>query len=126
MFRVQIAISGIGDLEAAWLLSSIGISNTIGRIVFGFLSDRKCINRLLLYNTALVICGAGTTVGPLLTSFWSLLIYTVVFGVFSGKVTFCYQIYPSGQFLGICPCIVKIMCVRSTKNSNISNSIMLN
>lgn len=89
MFQVSVIrtcnFTGIDRLSAAWLVSSVGITNTLGRIVFGFLSDRKGVNRLMLYNTALVICGAATAVGPFLTAFWSLLIYTMVFGVFSGK-----------------------------------------
>jgi hypothetical protein len=37
----------------------VGIANTIGRIVLGFLSDRQWINRLYLYNMSLAICGIG-------------------------------------------------------------------
>ena len=33
----------------------IGISNTIARLILGFLSQK--LNRLFLYNTCLVICG---------------------------------------------------------------------
>ncbi|XP_045200140.2 monocarboxylate transporter 13-like [Mercenaria mercenaria] len=76
--------AGISDLQASFLVSSVGITNTVGRILFGFLSDRPWVNRLVLYATALVICGAATCVGPLLSSFGSLLVYTMVFGAFSG------------------------------------------
>ncbi|WAR28836.1 MOT9-like protein, partial [Mya arenaria] len=77
---------GINELEAAWLLSIVGITNTVARVLFGFLSDRKWVNRLFLYNTALVICGVSTTAAPFLTSFWSLVVYSTLFGVFSDFV----------------------------------------
>lgn len=76
--------AGIDEFRASFLLSAVGITNTVGRVIFGFLSDRKCVNRMVLYATALVICGAATCVGPLLTSFGTFLVYSIVFGTFSG------------------------------------------
>ncbi|XP_052784506.1 monocarboxylate transporter 12-B-like [Mya arenaria] len=75
---------GIDDLDAAWLLSVVGITNTIARVLFGFLSDRKWVNRFLLYSTALIICGCSTVAAPFMKSFWSLVLYSTLFGVFSG------------------------------------------
>lgn len=45
--------------DASFLLSVVGIANTIGRIVLGFLSDKQWINRLYLYNFSLAGCGIG-------------------------------------------------------------------
>ncbi|XP_052784507.1 monocarboxylate transporter 12-like [Mya arenaria] len=70
---------GIDELEAAWLLSIVGITNTVARVLFGFLSDRKWVNRLFLCNTALVICGCSTVVASFMTSFWSLVVYSALF-----------------------------------------------
>lgn len=50
---------GIDKDDASFLLSVVGIANTLGRIVLGFLSDRQWINRLYLYNMSLAICGLG-------------------------------------------------------------------
>ncbi|WAR15037.1 MOT9-like protein [Mya arenaria] len=75
---------GIEKLDAVWLLSVIGITNTIARVLFGFLSDRKWINRLFLYSAALVICGCSTVVAPFMSSFGSLVVYSILFGTFSG------------------------------------------
>lgn len=75
---------GISEENAKWLVSAIGISNTIGRVVFGFLADRKGVNRLMLYNTALTICGIATALCPLCYNFPLLIVYACVFGLFIG------------------------------------------
>lgn len=46
--------------KPAYLLSVIGLANTLGRIVLGYLSDKPWINRLLVYNLCLTVCGVGT------------------------------------------------------------------
>ena len=50
----------IEEKSASYLLSVIGIANTLGRIFLGYVSDRKWINRLYLYNICLAICGICT------------------------------------------------------------------
>lgn len=50
---------GISSADASFLLSIIGIVNTVGRIVLGYISDKPWLNRLWLYNIALTICGIG-------------------------------------------------------------------
>lgn len=52
---------GMSTEEASYLLATIGIANTIGRIVLGFISDRSWVNRLWIYNVCLFICGIGKT-----------------------------------------------------------------
>ena len=48
---------GIGEGDASFLLSVIGIANTLGRIVLGYISDRPWLNRLYTYNLSLAVCG---------------------------------------------------------------------
>lgn len=45
--------------QASHLLSTIGIANTAGRIVLGYISDKPWVNRLWIYNLCLTICGIG-------------------------------------------------------------------
>ena len=59
-------LMGIEKDDASFLLSVVGIANTLGRIVLGFLSDRQWINRLYLYNMSLAICGIGNLIIALL------------------------------------------------------------
>lgn len=77
---------GIDDSSGALLVSAIGISNTIGRVVLGFLSDQQWVNRLYLYNISLTICGVFTGFSVLGDSYAWLLAYSVVFGACMG----CY------------------------------------
>lgn len=50
---------GLEPLDASWLLSVIGIANTIGRLVLGYIADKPWVNRLLVYNLSLTIAGIG-------------------------------------------------------------------
>ncbi|CAG5118330.1 unnamed protein product [Candidula unifasciata] len=78
-------LAGIDEDKAALLLSVIGIANTAGRVIFGFLSDRPWVNRLMLYNTALTICGVATALSPVFGGDYTLMVvYAAVFGVFIG------------------------------------------
>lgn len=50
---------GISKTDASYLLAIIGIANTVGRIVLGYISDKSWVNRLLVYNVCLTCCGIG-------------------------------------------------------------------
>lgn len=78
---------GLGLAEedyASYLLSIIGIANTIGRVILGYLSDRKCINRLWLYNASLTVCGVATALSSLCLDYYSMALYAAVFGATAG------------------------------------------
>ena len=49
----------IESQDASFLIAVIGIANTIGRIILGYISDKPWLNRLYLYNSALAISGIG-------------------------------------------------------------------
>ena len=49
----------IESQDASFLLAVIGIANTIGRILLGYISDKPWLNRLYLYNLTLAIAGIG-------------------------------------------------------------------
>ncbi|KAG4067169.1 hypothetical protein HA402_000160 [Bradysia odoriphaga] len=71
---------GISKEKASYLLSIIGIANTVGRIVLGFLADKSWVNRLYVYNVCLTVCGLVTILSIFCTDFTSLAIYSAVFG----------------------------------------------
>lgn len=81
----QATLLNIEPTKADLLLSTIGISNTVGRVILGIISDMKNINRLFLYAALLTCCGLATIVEPFLTTFYALFIYAIVFGITSGK-----------------------------------------
>lgn len=55
----QANVLNIDTEHASYLLGIIGIANTVGRIILGYLSDKPWVNRLLVYNLSLTICGLG-------------------------------------------------------------------
>ncbi|XP_063427629.1 monocarboxylate transporter 12-like [Mytilus trossulus] len=75
---------GMNQVDSAFLLSIIGISNTFGRIIFGWIADQKCVNRLLLYSMSLVICGTANVLNPFNDSKVYLMMYSAVYGMFNG------------------------------------------
>lgn len=70
----------IDTTEASYLLSVIGIANTVGRIILGYISDKTWVNRLWVYNVCLTICGLATTFSAFCWDFYSLAVYAAVFG----------------------------------------------
>lgn len=75
---------GINKKDASYLLAVIGIANTVGRIILGYISDKPWINRLLIYNLSLTICGIATVFSAFCSSFVSFTLYTSIFGFTSG------------------------------------------
>lgn len=47
----------LGIANPAYLISIIGASNLVGRIILGYISDKPWVNRLLAYNLCLTIAG---------------------------------------------------------------------
>lgn len=73
-----------GEDYASYLLSVIGIANTIGRVILGYLSDRSCINRLWLYNGSLTLCGLATAFSSFCVNYELMVLYAAVFGATAG------------------------------------------
>ncbi|KAL3853196.1 hypothetical protein ACJMK2_016757 [Sinanodonta woodiana] len=81
---------GYSESEAAWLLSAIGIANTIGRVLLGWLGDRPKVNRFVLYNMTLVVAGTTTVLSLFCVNYVLLVINFVVFGIaLGGYVALC-------------------------------------
>ena len=76
---------GISKTDSAFFISIIGITNTFGRIIFGWLADRKWVNRIMLYTVSLVISGVITILNPLNDSREYLMVYSAIYGSFIGK-----------------------------------------
>ena len=76
---------GISKTDSAFFISIIGITNTFGRIIFGWLADRKWVNRIMLYTVSLVISGIITILNPLNDSREYLIVYSAIYGCFTGK-----------------------------------------
>ncbi|CAF2621749.1 unnamed protein product [Rotaria sp. Silwood2] len=71
--------------QRTYIIMSIGLSNILGRVIIGYLGDRKSINRLLLFILTLIISGVATMIAPLCgSSVISHIGYASFFGFFSG------------------------------------------
>jgi len=75
---------GISSPDASFLIAVIGIANTIGRIILGYISDKPWLNRLYLYNAALTIAGIATALSAFCTTYTTMVIYAAVFGASIG------------------------------------------
>lgn len=71
---------GIAEV-AAWLISAIGIANTIGRVLCGVLSSFPSVNALLVNNAALTIGGIATVFSGFSMTQEYQFTYCVVFGL---------------------------------------------
>ncbi|XP_058127754.1 monocarboxylate transporter 12 [Anopheles coustani] len=76
----QAQVLGIDTKNASYLLGIIGIANTVGRIVLGYVSDKTWVNRLWVYNWSLAICGIATGLSVFCRDFYWLAVYSAVFG----------------------------------------------
>ncbi|XP_060582252.1 monocarboxylate transporter 12-like [Ruditapes philippinarum] len=81
---------GISKHQVSWIMSSVGITNTLGRVLLGWLADNKCIHRLSLLKLLLLLAGLSTAVSPLFTTFTTKLLYACIYGfLVGGYVVLC-------------------------------------
>jgi len=71
---------GHSEGSSTFLVSILGMTNIVARILCGWLSDRPQVNALMLNNVALILAGIATVFLPHLHSYWMLCIYCVIFG----------------------------------------------
>ncbi|GFT63003.1 monocarboxylate transporter 12 [Nephila pilipes] len=71
-------------LEASFLLSLIGVSNTLGKILIGIFADYTSWSVLYIYAICLLINGIATMMTSLFTHYYMMSIYCFVFGLTFG------------------------------------------
>ncbi|VDM61796.1 unnamed protein product [Angiostrongylus costaricensis] len=71
---------GIESNASRYLVPIIGVTNTIGRVFFGWLADRGYVSALTINNFSLIACGLLTLAAPLLPSLSLQLTYAALFG----------------------------------------------
>lgn len=72
---------GVDPAAASFLLSIIGIVNTFGRIICGYIADFPSVDSLLLNNICLVISTVAVAATPLAGSYFSYVMVAIVFGI---------------------------------------------
>ena len=68
--------------KAAFLLSAIGVTNTVGRMLTGLIADYAKVNPLLLNNMSLLLSGICIVCIPLCENFSTFIVVALLFGLF--------------------------------------------
>ena len=72
---------GISADAASWLFFYYGLTSAVGRVLVGRVGDIKRSFIPTLFLIGLIMAGISTLMLPLATSYTSLVVYMVVFGV---------------------------------------------
>lgn len=81
VFIIDLAVSGGATVaQGTLLLSIMGLTNTFGRICFGWIADRRWLSALFLSNASLLLCGFLTMLCFMVNSYFVLCIYAGLFG----------------------------------------------
>ncbi|XP_045059660.2 monocarboxylate transporter 5 isoform X2 [Desmodus rotundus] len=75
---------GIDIMDASYLVSVAGITETVSQILSGWVADQNWTRRYHYHKFYLVLCGITNLLAPLATTFPLLMTYTVFFAIFSG------------------------------------------
>ena len=84
------------DADTNWLLSTIGITNTIGRVLAGLVSSFPGMDATFMNNIALIIAGVATGVSGLVLTVPYQYAYCAIFGFSTGyfPLSLCLSLYP--------------------------------
>lgn len=88
----------VSKSDAAFLLSVIGITNTVGRILSGVLADLTKVDALIINNVALVISAVLLFLEPFCTTYPLLVLFAALYGL-------CVSAYISLTSIIICDLI---------------------
>lgn len=87
-FPFSFHLLGCSPEQCAFILSSIGIANTFGRVFCGWASDNPRVNALVMNNLALTVGGVATILSPIIfNTYYTLIVYAAIFGFSVGKNT---------------------------------------
>ncbi|XP_023029539.1 monocarboxylate transporter 5 isoform X2 [Leptinotarsa decemlineata] len=73
--------AGIAAPQASFLISIIGITNTVGRIACGYFADFPQVNALFVNNICLIISTISVTLTPLCNTYELYVVIAIFFGI---------------------------------------------
>ncbi|XP_050497634.1 monocarboxylate transporter 3 isoform X2 [Diabrotica virgifera virgifera] len=74
-------LDGIDSSKASFLLSIIGITNTVGRLVCGYIADFPQVNALFVNNCCLIISTIAVALTPLCHTYGLYVTVSIFFGI---------------------------------------------
>lgn len=77
---------------AAFLISIIGISTSIGRVGIGYAVDKHWVDAITVHGVCTMTGGIITALLPLYSHYALLASYSAAFGICSGKSQYVYQL----------------------------------
>lgn len=78
---IVFCFQGIESNSASFLLSIIGITNTIGRVACGYVADFPQVDSLLLNNVCLIISTIAVAATPFCHSYAAYIVMSIFFGI---------------------------------------------
>lgn len=75
---------GIDIMDASYLVSVAGITETVSQLVSGWIADQNWIKKYQYHKSYLILCGLTNLLAPLATTFPLLMTYTIFFAIFAG------------------------------------------
>ncbi|EDO35637.1 predicted protein, partial [Nematostella vectensis] len=75
---------GVQPTKSSLLIGYMSIASTLGRLVFGKISDSPCINRLHVYQFGFLVMAMCALFVTMVTDYAGLVAYSVIFGLFEG------------------------------------------
>ena len=78
--------NGVSKQEIVILVAILGASDFVGRILCGYLSDKPWIKKYQIIMGTQLIAGLIVNCSSLFTNFWSLALFSALFGVSAGGI----------------------------------------
>ncbi|XP_045207404.2 monocarboxylate transporter 13-like isoform X2 [Mercenaria mercenaria] len=103
---------GMSTSQTAWIISSIGIINTVARIAVGWVSDKPWADCILINTFWLIVTGVLTMFVPFYKIYAGLVAYAVLFGCGIGALFDATGNYLASFYLaGVVICLSGLICL---------------
>lgn len=80
-----LSLQGVEPEYATFLISLIGITNTIGRVLSGFIADLPWVSPLWINNICIIMSGVCVFFTPFASTYTEFVALSLFFGFFVGK-----------------------------------------
>ncbi|XP_006628597.3 monocarboxylate transporter 5 isoform X2 [Lepisosteus oculatus] len=97
---------GIDPMDASFIISVAGITETVAQLVSGWVADRNLVHKYHYHKAYLILCGLVNLLSPLATTYIHLMVYAVFFAIFCG-----------GYMALLLPVLVDLVGVEKLNNS---------